>query len=428
MKAGIIGLGVEGKKALISLIDNDWSVYAADSSTNVDFSDIELPIINITPLSNDANIGFAFDDVIIDLGFINEEEIDSCDAIVISPSLYGKPMVDKYSKENKLLCDVLSKHRDILTIGITGTNGKSTTVSMIYEILTNAGYNVLLGGNAGGGFNGYYDLVLKAENEDYDILLVEVCDMTLDFAKHCFDFDIVGLTNVGNDHMNVHRSLDNFRNQLDVFFDDIDNVFMNNEDYEAFNGVYSDFNLFSKYGGELNLIGDFNKLNAGLAYSITRSLGVSDDIISSTLREFKPVKGRIRRIRLNDCDIYIGKTDNSSAVRSLLDECDFYACFIGTPRRNEESRLDILDEVAGSYPEVIVLFEGLEDTIDDAKYRLDSIGYEGRVEVASDLDDIIGFVAEYSFEDSIFIGGNGQDKIIEIQERLDEISKSLNND
>ena len=67
----------------------------------------------------------------------------------------------------------------------------------------------------------------------------------------------------------------------------------------------------------------------------------------------------------------------------------------------------------------------MENTLDQAKYRLHDIKYGGRVEIAFTLDDIIGFVAEYSFEDAIFIGGNGQEMILAVQERLEEISKSL---
>ena len=71
MKAAVIGLGVEGKKALESLLDHDWEVYATDSSTNIDFSDIGLPILDLNLISEDDQIGFEMDDVIIDLGYTN---------------------------------------------------------------------------------------------------------------------------------------------------------------------------------------------------------------------------------------------------------------------------------------------------------------------------------------------------------------------
>ena len=128
---------------------------------------------------------------------------------------------------------------------------------------------------------------------------------------------------------------------------------------------------------------------------------------------------------VNDASVYVGKTDNSDALASILSEKDFYAIFIGTPRHNEEHRLDILDVAVKYNPEVIVLFPGLDDTLDMAIYRLNSLGYEGNVITVSSLDEIIELVAEYSHEEAILIGGNGQDTIIEIQERIKLISEKL---
>ena len=63
--------------------------------------------------------------------------------------------------------------------------------------------------------------------------------------------------------------------------------------------------------------------------------------------------------------------------------------------------------------------------MDIAIYRLNSLGYEGNIITVSTLDEIIELVAEYSHEDAILIGGNGQDTIIDIQERIKLISEKL---
>jgi hypothetical protein len=133
----------------------------------------------------------------------------------------------------------------------------------------------------------------------------------------------------------------------------------------------------------------------------------------------------IGRKKINDASVYVGKTDNSDALASILAERDFYAIFIGTPRHNEEHRLDILDVAVKYNPEVIVLFPGLDDTLDLAIYRLNSFRYEGNIITVNSLDEIIELVAEYSHEDAILIGGNGQDVIIDIQERIKLISEKL---
>lgn len=427
MRAAVIGLGVEGKKAFNSLINHGWDVYASDLNVDVDLSGLDIPKLDMELIKRGDSFSFISSNFVLDIGFTNPDEIDDCDAIAISPSMWGGSFASKIVENGKLLCDVLTKHRDLFTIGITGTNGKTTTVHMLKEILENAGKKVLVGGNGGGGFEGYYDLILEANEKDYDILLVEVCDMTLDFANYCFDFDIVGLTNMGNDHMDVHKTVANYKNSLVRFFKDKNIVIAYNQDFKAdFIDSASNSIPYFESQEELQVFGEFNRCNAGLATAIAIELKIKKNIIKESLNNFKAVAGRLDVYPLNDSLIYIGKTDNSDALASVLAENNFYAIFIGTPRPHEKHRLDILDEVVKYNPEVIVLFPGLDDNFEVAKYRLNSLNYEGRVEIATSLDEIIALVAEFSHEEAMLIGGNGQDVIIDIQERIRLLSQNCN--
>ena len=426
MKAAVIGLGVEGKKAVNSLLNHGWEVYATDLNINVDLEGLNLPRLSMNMLDSEQTVSIVGDDLTVDLGFTNSYAVEQCDAIAISPSMFGGAFAEKLLENGYLLSDVVNKHKELFTIGITGTNGKTTTVHMLKNILENAGKKVLVGGNGGGGFSGYYDLMLEAENGDYDILLVEVCDMTLDFCKYCFDFDFIGLTNIGNDHMDVHKTIANYKNSLVRFFDGTTIFTAFNQDFNSdFKESASKYIPYFEYQDELKVYGKFNLLNAGLAAAISKELKVPKDVIKSTLSEFKAVQGRLDVYKINDACVYVGKTDNSDALASILSERDFYAIFIGTPRHNEEHRLDILDEAVKYNPEVIVLFPGLDDTLDIAMYRLNSLGYGGNIITVNSLDEIIELVAEYSHEDAILIGGNGQDVIIDIQERIKLISEKL---
>lgn len=426
MRAAVIGLGVEGKKAVNSLLKHGWEVYASDLNSNIDLSDLELPGISLNFLDGGETFSIVSDTLTLDLGFTNSQAIDECDAIAISPSMYGGSFATKLLSEGNLLSDVVSNHKKIFSIGITGTNGKTTTVHMLKSILENAGKKVLVGGNGGGGFSGYYDLMLEAENGDYDVILVEVCDMTLDFCSYAFDFDIVGLTNIGNDHMDVHKTIANYKDSLVRFFTGKEIFTAYNQD---FNSDFKDVSLkhisYFEYQDELKVFGKFNRLNAGLAMAIVTELKVPKDIIKNTLKDFEAVSGRLDVYKINDALVYVGKTDNSDALKSVLSERDFYAIFIGTPRSHESHRLDIVDEAVKYNPEVIVVFPGLDDNLDLLLYRLNYLKYRGRVLTATSLDDIIAYVAEFSHEDAMLIGGNGQEAIINIQERIKLISEKL---
>ena len=426
MKAAVIGLGVVGKKAVNSLLRHGWEVYATDLHINVDLNGLNLPTLSGSMIEDKQTISIVGDNITVDLGFTNSFAIETCDAIAISPSMFGGSFAEKLLENGELLCDVVSGHKDLLTIGITGTNGKTTTVHMLKSILEDAGKKVLVGGNGGGGFSGYYDLILEAEDGDYDIMLVEVCDMTLDFANYCFDFDMVGLTNIGNDHMDVHKTIANYKNSLVRFFTDKTIFTAFDQDFNSdFKNAAENTIPYFAYQDELQLVGKFNLLNAGLAMAIARELKVSKTQVRESLANFKAVEGRLDVYKINDAQVYVGKTDNSDALASVLAEKDFYALFIGTPRHNETHRLDILDVAVNYNPEVIVLFPGLDDTLDMAIYRLNSLGYMGNIITVNTLDQIIELVAEYSHEEAILIGGNGQDTIIDIQERIKEISEKL---
>lgn len=426
MKAAVIGLGVEGKKAVNSLLRHGWEVYATDLNINVDLNGLDLPTLSGSMIEDKQTISIVGDNITVDLGFTNSFAIETCDAIAISPSMFGGSFAEKLLENGELLCDVVSGHKDLLTIGITGTNGKTTTVHMLKSILEDAGKKVLVGGNGGGGFSGYYDLILEAEDGDYDIMLVEVCDMTLDFANYCFDFDMIGLTNIGNDHMDVHKTIANYKNSLVRFFTDKTIFTAFDQDFNSdFKNAAENTIPYFAYQDELQLVGKFNLLNAGLAMAIARELKVSKTQVRESLANFKAVEGRLDVYKINDAQVYVGKTDNSDALASVLAEKDFYALFIGTPRHNETHRLDILDVAVNYNPEVIVLFPGLDDTLDMAIYRLNSLGYMGNIITVNTLDQIIELVAEYSHEEAILIGGNGQDTIIDIQERIKEISEKL---
>ncbi|MBQ6511159.1 Mur ligase family protein [Methanobrevibacter sp.] len=426
MKAAVIGLGVEGKKAVNSLLNHGWEVYATDLNINVDLSGLNLPKLSMDVLESEQTVSIVGNNLTVDLGFTNSYAIEQCDAIAISPSMYGGTFAERLLESGDLLSDVVDKHKKMFTIGITGTNGKTTTVHMLKSILESAGKKVLVGGNGGGGFSGYYDLILEANDGDYDILLVEVCDMTLDFCRYCFDFDFIGLTNIGNDHMDVHKTIANYKDSLVRFFEGKTIFTAFNQDFNSdFKESAGKHISYFEYQDELQLFGKFNLLNAGLASAISRELKIPKDIIREMLFNFKAVQGRLDVYKINDASVYVGKTDNSDALASILSERDFYAIFIGTPRHNEEHRLDILDVAVKYNPEVIVLFPGLDDTLDIAIYRLNSLGYMGNIITVNSLDQIIELVAEYSHEDAILIGGNGQDTIIDIQERIKLISEKL---
>jgi len=403
MKVAVLGLGIEGKKSVKALLDYGAQVYASDLDKSLDISELK---------SNSLDI---------DLGFHDGKKIDDSDCVVLSPSLWNKRTINKILGKNKLFSDVLNKHKSLFTIGVTGTNGKTTSCHMIHDILVEAGYNVLMGGNAGGGFDGYTQLIIRANESDYDVMIVEVCDMTLDFASHIFDFDIVLVTNLGFDHMEHHHSIENYQKSVFKFFDGVDQIVLNGNDSRLaeFNDISKDVYYFDSEIRDLKLFGNFNQENASGAFKVTELMGVEPDLINDALKNFEAVEGRTITMDLNGSQIIIGKTDNPDSTAAVLDESKPEVVVIGTPRKNEKFRYNILKEVAMADPVLVIIFPGLDDTTQFARECLIDFGYDGTIRIEEDMSSLVDLVFSYTENyDTIFIGGNGQSKIMSLQSSL----------
>lgn len=409
MKVAVIGLGMEGKNASYSLLKRGHQVYASDMN-----EDLKIDYVK------------EFDeDLELELGGHNWDKINSADAVVLSPSLWNNNNFKKLKSKKKFLSDLLNHHKSILTIGVTGTNGKTTTSLMIKEIMDKQGLKVLIGGNAGGGFEGYTEIMLQAAETDYDILIVEVCDMTLDFCSDNFDFDVVVVTNLGLDHLDVHRSLQNYQKSVEKFIKGKTAVLNSNDKLLSTMEDYSKYTLFfDHYKGDMKLFGSFNRQNAAAAAEVAKILDIPEEDIKESLQTFAGVAGRIKELKLGQAHIVIGKTDNVHAAAAILNEKEFEVVIMGTPRRNEYWRYKIYQEISNVKPQYVALFPGLEDTTGEAKNMLREYGYDGPIQILSNIPEVVELTLQCSKRYShIFIGGNGQKKLMKIKEILKQIEQ-----
>jgi UDP-N-acetylmuramoylalanine--D-glutamate ligase len=401
MKVAVVGLGKEGKNAVKSLLSHGHHVYASDMNKQIELND--------------------FNGVDIDLGYHDLDKINSSDAVVLSPGLWSSKIAEKIKSKNKILSDVLTSHRSIFTIGVTGTNGKTTTCFMIKNILEKSGLNVLIGGNAGGGFDGYTELILEASSaKKYDVIIVEVCDMTLDFCDQNFDFDVAVVTNIGHDHMDFHKSLENYSASICRFLNGKKAILNeNNEFLLDLEDCGSETFFFSRYDGNLKVFGEFNRQNAAAASNVGKLLDITEEDISEALKNFEGVKGRTTTLKLKGSMVIIGKTDNVDATSAVFKESNFDVIIIGTPRKGEFCRFDILNEVTKVNPKIAALFPGLDNTTDRAIEILRKDGYRGNIKVLNNVEQVVDFTIQCAEQyKTIFIGGNGQQRLIEIQNTL----------
>ena len=131
------------------------------------------------------------------------------DNIIVSPGInIGRCKLSKYLRKNqkKIITDldIFYKYNpEILTITITGTNGKSTTCKLLYDILKNHRYDVRLTGNIGN------PILAEKKINDKTIFVVEASSYQLAYSKY-FKSRFSAILNISPDHLERHKSMKNY--------------------------------------------------------------------------------------------------------------------------------------------------------------------------------------------------------------------------
>ena len=212
-------------------------------------------------------------------------------------------------------------------IGITGTNGKSTTTALIGHILKHSGRDARIGGNIG---TGVLDLAALHANAIY---VLELSSYQLDLVKslHC---NVSVLLNITPDHLDRHGGMDGyqaakmriFQNQTDrdvavIGFDDVitqsiaiglsangpARVVQASSTYALGRGVSAvDGRLYDSNSGQAHYVGNLNDCvalpgrhnhqNAAAAYAACRAIGVDSQVIMEGLRSFPGLAHRLEMV------------------------------------------------------------------------------------------------------------------------------------
>ena len=292
-------------------------------------------------------------DIAYEEGGHTEALILNADEVVKSPGIpYSVPIVKKLEAQGTHIIseiELAARYDNAKKICITGSNGKTTTTSLIYYLLKQAGLNVGLGGNIGKS----YALQVATEHHDYYVL--EISSFQLD---GCFDFrpDIAILTNITPDHLDRYDyNLENYVKSKfriirnlgpdDCFiFDSDDAVTIGHldkiitqakmlpfsQEKEVAQGAYvQDRRIVMKYKedesefyvNELALGGKHNLYNSMAAALAAKAAGIGNGIIRNSLKTFQPIEHRLEPVLSIRDVLYINdsKATNVDAAWYALD-------------------------------------------------------------------------------------------------------------
>ncbi len=307
----VLGAGESGAGAAVLAKEKGFSVFVSDMSA------IKERYKNLL----DSH-GIEWEE-----GHHTEEKIINADEIIKSPGIPDEaPMVKKcIEKGIHIISEIefAGRYTDAKMICITGSNGKTTTTSLIYHILKNAGYDVGLAGNIG------KSLALQVAEDKHEYYVIELSSFQLD---NMYDFraNIAILLNITPDHLDrygfcmqnyVDAKMRIIRNQTadDAFIywndDPVIKKELDKYDIKAVRCPFSELKEKDSIGyiedgqyrigyptpfnmeqEELSLTGKhniYNSLAAGIAANIA---GIKEENIKKSLSDFPGVEHRLEKV------------------------------------------------------------------------------------------------------------------------------------
>lgn len=278
----------------------------------------------------------------------------SCDEWIVSPGIpLSAPIIEKGRDHNIPMISELEFGFQIISqetclIAVTGSNGKSTTASLIAHIINESGRKCLLAGNIGDAFCSF-----PIEKPEYEFIVLEVSSFQLDLIV-TFKPHIALLLNITPDHLNRYDSFKDyalskfniFRNQDsndhailnmdDVIIEELESMVHSKKHYftlEAISKVRRVPNAWlnnafieSNEGNnrfavhELQIKGPHNIANAMAAILACEAAGLKPEDIIAGLRSFKSLNHRLQLVQtINGISFYNdSKATNTDSVKYAL--------------------------------------------------------------------------------------------------------------
>lgn len=198
-KVAVIGFGISGKSVARYFLKNDVAVDVYDDKAQDNF---DMSSIADFTQHNQFSIYFSVPAEDVDL--------EKYDYVIASPGVWlSHPLVSRAKDSQKeFVTDIniflrifREQYPNGKVVSITGSNGKSTTVSLMQEALKAAKVDVYLGGNIGTSPLDFFEEI-KTSNP---VVILETSSYQLEYLKESDYFDIAGITNISDNHLNRYE-------------------------------------------------------------------------------------------------------------------------------------------------------------------------------------------------------------------------------
>jgi len=278
--------------------------------------------------------------------------------------------------------DLATKYRkklDVQVVGITGSNGKTTTKDIVYSLLSVKAKTLKTEGNYNNHIGLPYTLLNVTDEEKFVVL--EMGMSSLGEIRRLGEIsspDYAIITNIGDSHIEFLKTRDNVfkaKTELLEFVDkkntfvcgddeylgklDVNKVgFNENNDYKIesyeFSNKGSKFVLDGKEY-EMSLLGKHNISNTAIAIELAKKIGLTDEEIQKGLKEIKISNMRFQEIKIGE-DIYINDAYNASPM-------------------SMKAAIDTLNEIYNDKYKIAILGDMLELGENEINYHIDVLNY-----------------------------------------------------
>ena len=330
----VVGTGISGMGAVGLLNEADAHVYLYDGNTKLEKSKVL------------EKLGTKKADIII--GEMPKEVLDVLDLAVISPGVpIDSDIVLEFNNAGiPVWGEIELAYQNSMgkLAAITGTNGKTTTTSLVGEIMKNTYKDVYVVGNIG---TSYADVALDTTADT--VTVAEISSFQLESAKD-FHPDVTAVLNITPDHLNRHYTMENYTNvkmsiaknqtkdQICVLNYDDEILLTESNKIPAKSFFYSSRqsliegvcldgeDIVLRIDGEekkvcgihdMKLVGIHNVENVMAAVAISYFMGAGLDIIRDTIRDFKAVEHRIEYVTEKNGVIYYNDSKGTNTDASI---------------------------------------------------------------------------------------------------------------
>ena len=284
--------------------------------------------------------------------------------------------------------------KKLTVIGVTGTDGKTTTVSMISHILKAANKKVSMINSISAQIgNRQYDTgfhvstpspfqvqkyLKHAVKNGSQYFVLEATSHGLDQNRLAFvDFKVAVLTHITHEHLDYHKTWDQYAYSKLKLFKNAQTSIINSDDDKSYQFIkarvkgkiltysqkkYADFNL-DNFRIKLKIDGDYNLQNAMAAAAAASSLGIPKQTILKALASFSGVLGRMENIDLGqDFLVFVdfahtpnGLENALATLRSKVSPGSRVIAVFGSAGERDKAKRIMMGRVADKLADLIVL-------------------------------------------------------------------------